>query len=97
MILKSVLHNWEDEKALMILNNCREVMSRSSRLLIIEMIIDSPTDQIGAFYDLNMQVLFNGKERTEEEFDSLLKKANLQIKRIISTKSLVKIIEVILE
>jgi CRISPR/Cas system-associated protein Cas5 (RAMP superfamily) len=61
------------------------------------MIIDSPTDQIGAFYDLNMQVLFNGKERTEEEFDSLLKKANLQIKRIISTKSLVKIIEVILE
>ncbi|MBW6473518.1 MAG: hypothetical protein K0B14_10365 [Anaerolineaceae bacterium] len=97
MILKSVLHNWEDEKALMILNNCREVMSPSSRLLIIEMIIDSPTDQIGAFYDLNMQVLFNGKERTEEEFDGLLKQANLQIKRIIPTKSLVKIIEVILK
>lgn len=97
MILKSVLHNWEDEKALMILNNCREVMSRSSRLLIIEMIIDSPTDHIGAFYDLNMQVLFNGKERTKEEFDSLLKKANLQIKRIVPTKSLVKIIEVILD
>jgi len=44
-----------------------------------------------------MQVLFNGKERTQKEFDGLLKKANLQIKRIIPTKSLVKIIEVILE
>ena len=96
MILKSVLHNWDDEKALMILNNCREVMSPSSKLLIIEMLIDSPTDLIGSFYDLNMQVLFNGKERTKEEFDGLLKKANLQIKRIIPTKSLTKIIEVIL-
>jgi hypothetical protein len=97
MILKSVLHNWEDEKALMILDNCREVMSSSSRLLIIEMLIETPTNLIGAFYDLNMQVLLNGKERTEDEFDDLLKKANLQIKRIIPTKSLLKILEVILK
>jgi len=96
MILKSVLHNWDDEKALMILNNCRDVMSLSSRLLIIEMLIDSPTDLIGAYYDLDMQVLFNGKERTEEEFDTLLNKANLRINRIIPTKSLTKIIEVVL-
>jgi hypothetical protein len=97
MILKSVLHNWEDEKVLMILNNCQKVMSSSSRLLIIEMLIESPTNLIGAFYDLNMQVLLNGKERTEEEFDVLLKKTNLQLIQVIPTKSPVKILEVILK
>ncbi len=97
LILKSVLHNWDDEKALMILNNCREAMSSSSRLLVIEMLIESPTDLIGAFYDLNMQVLLNGKERTQEEFEVLLNKANLKIKQVIPTKSLVKILEVILK
>ena len=54
MVMKSVLHNWDDEKCQVILRHCREVMHAGSRLLIIDMVIASPADSIGAFYDLHM-------------------------------------------
>jgi hypothetical protein len=68
-------------------------MSPDSRLLIIEMIIGSPTDLIGAFNDLNMQVLLNGKERTEEDLKILLEKTDLKLSHVIPTKSPLRIIE----
>ncbi len=48
---------------------------------------------VGLFYDLHMQVLLAGKERTEDEFRILLQKAGLKLNRIILTKSPMKIIE----
>src|SRR5437899_2210971 len=65
LLLKSVLHDWSDEKCQVILSHCREAMQPSSRLLIVEMVIPSPPDLTGAFYDLRMQVLNDGRERTE--------------------------------
>jgi hypothetical protein len=93
LLMKSVLHDWSDEKCQVILNRCRQVMRPSSRLLIIEMVIASPTDLIGAFYDLHTQVLLGGKERTEYEFGVLLQEAGMKLNRIIPTKSPMKIIE----
>lgn len=93
LLLKNILHDWSDEKCQVILSNCREVMKPSSRLLIVEMVIPSPTDLTGAFYDLHMQVLMDGKERTENEFSLLLQKEGFKLNQIISTKSPMKIIE----
>ncbi len=93
LLLKNVLHDWSDEKGQLILSHCREAMQPSSRLLIVEMVIPSPTDLTGAFYDLHMQVMLGGRERTENEFFLLLQKEGLKLKRIISTKSPMKIIE----
>ncbi len=77
----------------MILSRCRQAMQLSSRLLIVEMVIDSPADLMSAFYDLHMQVVLGGKERTAHEFSALLQKVGLKLNRIISTKSPMKIIE----
>jgi len=93
LLLKSVLHDWSDEKCQVILSHCREAMQPSSRLLIVEMVIPSPPDLTGAFYDLHMQVLQGGRERTENEFRVLLQKAGLKLKRMIATKAPMKIIE----
>lgn len=93
LLLKNVLHDWGDEKCQVILSHCREAMQPSSRLLIVETVISSPTDLTEAFYDLHMQVLLGGKERTENEFILLLHKEGLKLNRIISTKSPMKIIE----
>jgi hypothetical protein len=35
-ILKNVLHDWDDERALIILKNCRRAMRKESRLLVLE-------------------------------------------------------------
>lgn len=91
--MKQVLHDWNDEKCQMILSRCRQAMQPSSRLLIVEMAIDSPADLMGAFFDLHMQVVLGGKERTESEFNALLQKAGMKLSRIIPTRSPVKIIE----
>src|SRR6266700_1681435 len=93
LLLKHVLHDWSDEKCQVILSHCREAMQPSSRLLIVEMVIPSPPDLTGAFYDLHMQVLQGGRERTENEFRLLLQKEGLKLKRMIATKSPMKIIE----
>lgn len=93
LLLKHVLHDWSDENCQVILSHCREAMQPSSRLLIVEMVIPSPPDLTEAFYDLHMQVLNDGRERTENEFRLLLQKEGLKLKRMIATKSPMKIIE----
>lgn len=94
LIMKSVLHDWDDEKSLSILSNCKKVMTPESRLLIVDMVLNNEPDPFGSFYDLHMQVLLAGRERTEQEFQTLLNKAGLQLKQIIPTQSPLKIIEV---
>lgn len=93
LLMKSVLHDWSDEQCQVILNHCRQAMQPSSRLLIIDMVIASPTDLMGAFFDLHMQVMLGGRERTEDEFNSLMHNAGMKLNRIIPTKSPMKIIE----
>lgn len=42
-LLKSVLHDWPDEDCQSILQICREAMTPSSVILIIERLLDAPT------------------------------------------------------
>ena len=68
-------------------------MQSSSRLLIIDRVIESPADLISAFYDLHMQVIQGLKERSAKEFSTLLQKVGMRLNRVIPTKSPMKIIE----
>ncbi len=93
LIMKNILHDWNDEKCQLILSQCQQAMQPSSRLLIVEMVIATPADLMGAFYDLHMQVVLGGRERSENEFSLLLQKAGMKLNQIIPTKSPLKIIE----
>lgn len=93
LLMKSVLHDWSDEKCLVILGRCREVMQPSSRLLIVDRVIASPPDWMSSFMDLHMQVMSGGRERTESEFNTLLQQAGLKLNRVVPTKSFWKILE----
>ena len=93
-ILSNVIHDWDDARAGAILRNCRQVMSPSVRLLVIETIIPpgnapSPTKLI----DLQMLVLTGGRERTAAEYQALLESAGLELARIIPTPTQVSVIE----
>lgn len=87
LILKAVLHDWPDEKCAVILRNCQRAMHPASRLLIVDRVMDEPVDLMNAFYDMHMQVVLNGRERTEAEFSVLLQNAGLQLLRVIPTAS----------
>jgi hypothetical protein len=96
MILKFIIHDWNDEKASLILDSCRKAMTPGTKLLIMERVLEGETDFLGQFYDLHMQVMVGGRERSEDEFRSLLEQSDLKLNRIIPTKSPLRIIEVTL-
>lgn len=93
-ILKHVLHNWDDEQALQILQNCRRAMAAGTKLLIIEGIIAKTAAQRSVLLDLQLLVSFaSGKLRTEAEFCRLLQAAGFELNKLIPTQSDISIIE----
>ncbi|MBN2442543.1 MAG: hypothetical protein JXJ04_14410 [Spirochaetales bacterium] len=83
-LMANVLHNWEDEKCGIIIDNCRTAMNPGSRLLIIEMILPpGNTPSVAKLLDLEVLVMGGGKERTREEFTELCSSAGFRVGRII--------------
>ena len=86
-LLKSILHDWDDERCLVILRNCRRAMQPAARLLIVERIAServsaSPHDQAVARSDLNMMVANGGCERTQAAYLGLLEAADLKLAQV---------------
>lgn len=92
-LLKTILHDWDDEHAIVILKNCKKNMSKSSKLLIIDRIFDGNENDLVCLSDINMLVMYGSKERSENEFKILLENADLKMTRIIKTDTLLSIIE----
>lgn len=91
-ILKNVIHNWSEEKALMILKNIYSSMVSAGdagvgkRLLIIENTIKHGDDyNVANWMDLNFMILVNGAERTLEDYHAFVKKAGFVIVKVIPT------------
>ncbi len=74
-VLKSVLHDWSDEKALAILRNIRAAMEPGARVVVLEQVMPemvTPETAGVVRNDLNMLVATGGRERSEAEFRDLL-------------------------
>ena len=89
-LVKSVLHNWDDERCATILGRCRAAMSPRARLYIVERVLPerlgtSPREQSMARSDLNMLVALSGRERSEAEFGALLRAAGFRVERRASS------------
>ena len=83
-----------EEQCLTILGNCRRAMNPASRLLIIEMVLpEGNTPHPGKMLDLMMLVGPGGRERTEQEYGTLLGKAGLRLTRVVPTESAVSVVE----
>ena len=75
-LLSGILHDWPDEDAARILRTMRAAAPAHARLLINESVIRPGNDADGAkWLDLLMLVLAGGRERTEEQWRTLLEGA----------------------
>jgi hypothetical protein len=83
IMLKNVVHDWDDARALRLLACCREGMPEDGTLLIIERVLPEraeggmPVDPFLA--DLEMMVGAGGRERTEDEYRALLSVTGLTL------------------
>jgi orsellinic acid C2-O-methyltransferase len=97
-LLKHIIHDWNDERALAILANCRRAMRSSARLLIVEGIyperVDTSAASRGAAAnDVNMLVCTGGRQRSEREFRALFDAAGFALTGVVPTPSASCIIE----
>lgn len=92
-LMRHILHDWDDEKAVAILRNCREAMNPDGKVLAIETVIPPGNDpNFGKWLDLMMLVI-GGRERTEQQYRSLFSEAGLKLNRIVSTAVEISVIE----
>jgi hypothetical protein len=86
-LLKSVIHDWDDERAAAILANVQAAISPGAALLLAEPVMTDrpgPQDLFSVSYsDLNMLVCTSGRERTAAEFRELLAAADFTVERIV--------------
>ena len=96
-ILKSVLHDWDDERCIQILANCAAALPAGGKLLVIEALIaDTPDSAAVKFMDLDMLVMTRGgRERERDEFAALFERAGLQLARVLPTQSMQSLLEVV--
>ena len=86
--MKSIIHDWDDRRAGIILNNCRKALEdvEGGRLLLVEAIIPAGSDpHMAKLADMQMLVLAGGRERTREEFQTLIARSGFRITAMIQT------------
>jgi hypothetical protein len=82
-ILSRVLHNWSDDEATAVLRRSREALEPGGRVLILERILpDDGSPLLSALFDAHMMVMTTGAERTEHQYEALLRGAGLTTARV---------------
>lgn len=93
-VMKWIIHDWDDRKAITILRNCRKEMQPNGKLILVDCVVPETTEpHFSKFIDLNMLVMTGGKERTETEFEKLLADAGFKLVRVIPTDVPTSIVE----
>ncbi|MBN1831200.1 MAG: hypothetical protein JW896_03730 [Deltaproteobacteria bacterium] len=97
LILKNILHNWDDERSVTILRNCREALGEGGKILLMERLMPSSAkDNSNTIWlDLCMLVQMGGRERTENEYRELLSAGGFIFTTALPTSSQLWIIEAV--
>jgi hypothetical protein len=84
LLLKSVLHDWDDDRSGLLLRRCAEALTPRGTLLAVERVMPDAPEDLPAHRslcrsDLNMLVGPGGCERTESQFRALFAGAGLSM------------------
>ena len=87
-VLCHVLHDWDDEIALQIVRNCYRASRPGGGLVVIEFLLPTPPEpSLSYLMDMLMMTVEAGRERTREEFQSLLASAGYSFAREVPVTS----------
>ncbi|PKU81856.1 trans-resveratrol di-O-methyltransferase-like [Dendrobium catenatum] len=101
-LLKWILHDWNDEACIKILERCKEAIpskENGGKVIIIDMVVGVGVNaqialETQLLLDLHMMTLFGGKERNETEWSKLFIAAGFSGYKITASIVLRSIIEV---
>ncbi|MGE3804776.1 MAG: methyltransferase [Gemmataceae bacterium] len=94
-VMGNVIHDWNDERAGVILENCRKAMPKHGRVLLVEFMSTAGNEScLAKLWDMEMLVMTTeGRERTETEFANLFASAGLRLHRVHETSTPWSIVE----
>ena len=97
IILKHILHDWDDESATRILQSCHRALGQEGKVLIVDPVVPPrSTPHYGKLLDLEMLVLTpRGRERTKTEYTKLLRGAGFRLSRVVATNTPLSIVEAV--
>ena len=88
VIMKSIIHDWNDERCAKILQNCHRALAPSARLILVDKVLPEKIEPgLGDLFvfldDLNMLQGAGGCERTPAEVRALLAKGGFRMQRVV--------------
>ena len=93
IMMSRVLHDWNDESVIKILNNVYDALEENGKLLILEMVIpETPEYDLGVTLNFNLLVNVGGKERTLKEFKNIFQTTGFKIKSVKSGMGIISLI-----
>ncbi|XP_031503202.1 probable O-methyltransferase 3 [Nymphaea colorata] len=99
VLLKEILHDWDDKMCIKILARCKEAIpKRGGKVIVVDVVrkkcADQVFDEVQLMLDLHMMVMHNGKERSEEEWNKLFTDAGFSGYKIVTSLGAHAVIEV---
>lgn len=94
-IMKMILHDWSDDECVKILSNIRKACPKEGKVFIAEHLITDPeTPHFSKLFDIHMMCVASGRERTVEEYSSLLEQAGWKyVQTLHPSSGLISVIE----
>jgi C-methyltransferase len=93
-ILKNVIHDWPDDRAVQILRNVRAATATGTTVLLVEFVMPNHNREFpGKLVDLQMLVEVGARERTASEYRHLLEQAGLRMTRVLQTAGPFSLVE----
>ncbi len=89
-LMKFIIHDWNDEQSITILNNLAISAPKGARVLLVETVVeeDDNAPSLSKVMDLNMLVMTGGKERTPHEYAVLFEKTGFRLEKVYPTAPL---------
>ena len=89
-LMKFIIHDWNDEQSITILNNLAKSAPKGAKLLLVETVVeeDDNAPSLSKIMDLNMLVMTGGRERTPGEYAALFEKTGFRLEKIYPTAPL---------
>ncbi|OAA38611.1 O-methyltransferase [Metarhizium rileyi] len=79
--IRRCLHDYGDADCIKILKQISSAMASDSRILIVETVVEDPPSALSIANDILM-LMIGGKERTLEEFTSIMEAADLEVEKL---------------
>ena len=80
-LLKSIVHDWDDDRVVTLLGHCSRALPDRGRVLIVEPVLPEVVEPgapgLSYLSDLNMLVNIGGRERTRADFEDVCWRAGL--------------------